>query len=64
LTARQQETLQLLSEGCSNAEIATRLSIKQPTVKSHLWHLYRKIGVRSRTAAVAWANASPVSELS
>lgn len=64
LTAREQETLQLLAEGCSNAEIATRLSIKQPTVKSHLWHLYRKIGVRSRTAAVAWANASRFSELS
>jgi len=48
----------LLGEGCSNAEIAARLLIKEPTVKSHLWQLYRKIGVRSRTAAVAWATAS------
>jgi DNA-binding NarL/FixJ family response regulator len=58
LTPREQEVLRLLTEGCSNAEIATRLSITEPTVKSHLWQLYRKIGVRSRTAAVAWATAS------
>jgi DNA-binding NarL/FixJ family response regulator len=64
LTRREEEILHLLAEGCSNAEIATRLSIKEPTVKSHLWRLYRKIGVRSRTAAVAWATASRSSELS
>ena len=64
LTPREQEILRLLAEGCSNAEIAARLSIKEPTVKSHLWRLYRKIGVGSRTAAVAWATASRFSELS
>lgn len=64
LTRREHEILQLLAEGCSNAEIATRLSIKEPTVKGHLWRLYRKIGVRSRTAAVAWSTASRFSELS
>jgi DNA-binding NarL/FixJ family response regulator len=58
LTPREHEILRLVAEGCSNAEIATRLSIKEPTVKSHLWRLYRKIGVRSRTAAVAWGNAA------
>jgi DNA-binding NarL/FixJ family response regulator len=58
LTRREQEILRLLAEGCSNTEIAARLFIKEPTVKSHLWRLYRKIGVRSRTAAVAWATAS------
>jgi DNA-binding NarL/FixJ family response regulator len=63
LTPREREVLQLLGEGCTNAEIATRLSIKEPTVKSHLSQLYRKIGVRSRTAAVAWATASRFSEL-
>jgi DNA-binding NarL/FixJ family response regulator len=56
LTRREHEILRLVAEGCSNAEIAARLSIKEPTVKSHLWRLYRKIGVRSRTAAVAWGN--------
>jgi DNA-binding NarL/FixJ family response regulator len=58
LTPREQEILRLLTEGCSNAEIAARLSIKEPTVKGHLWRLYRKIGVRSRTAAVSWASAT------
>jgi DNA-binding NarL/FixJ family response regulator len=58
LTPREQEILRLLADGWSNAEIAERLSIKEPTVKSHLWRLYRKIGVGSRTAAVAWASAS------
>jgi DNA-binding NarL/FixJ family response regulator len=62
LTPREEEILQLLTEGCSNAEIAAQLSIKEPTVKGHLWRLYRKIGVRSRTAAVSWANASRFSE--
>jgi DNA-binding NarL/FixJ family response regulator len=64
LTRRQHEILHLLAEGCSNAEIARRLSISEPTVKSHLSGLYRKVGVRSRAAAVAWATASRVSELS
>lgn len=63
LTRREHEILRLVAEGCSNAEIASRLSITEPTVKSHLWRLYRKIGVRSRTAAVAWATAAR-SELS
>jgi DNA-binding NarL/FixJ family response regulator len=64
LTRREQEILRLLAEGCSNAEIAARLRIKEPTVKGHLWRLYRKIGVRSRTAAVAWAASSRSPELS
>lgn len=63
LTRREEEVLRLLGEGCSNAEIARRLSIKEPTVKSHLWRLYRKIGVASRTAAVAWGTASGFSDL-
>ena len=62
LTPREQEILRLLVEGCSNAEIAERLAIKEPTVKSHLWRLYQKIGVGSRTAAVSWATASRLYE--
>lgn len=62
LTPREREILRLLVDGCSNADIAARLSIKEPTVKSHLWRLYQKIGVDSRTAAVSWANASRLYE--
>lgn len=64
LTSREQEILQLLTEGCSNADIAARLSIKEPTVKGHLWRLYQKIGVNSRTAAVSWATTSGFSKRS
>ncbi|HEU5243648.1 MAG TPA: response regulator transcription factor [Gaiellaceae bacterium] len=64
LTSREQEILRLLTEGCSNADIASRLSIKEPTVKGHLWRLYQKIGVNSRTAAVSWATTSKFSETS
>lgn len=60
LTPREEEILRLLSLGCSNAEIAMRLSIKEPTVKSHLGRLYRKIGVRTRTQAASWATVGRV----
>jgi DNA-binding NarL/FixJ family response regulator len=54
LTPREHQILQLLALGQSNAEIARRLSISEPTVKGHLWRLYRKIGVANRTAAARW----------
>jgi len=53
LTAREEEVLILLSKGYSNKEIADRLSIGTETVGSHLKHIYEKMHVRSRGAAVA-----------
>jgi LuxR family maltose regulon positive regulatory protein len=44
--------------GCSNQEIAERLFVTVDTVKKHLQHIYRKLGVSSRTAAIAKASAS------
>ena len=44
--------LRLLAAGRSNAEIAPDLFVEQSTVKTHLIHLYRKLGVSSRTQAV------------
>ncbi|AOS64583.1 response regulator [Actinoalloteichus hymeniacidonis] len=55
LSRREIEVLQLVADGLSNAEIARRLFLTQATVKSHLVHVYGKLGVDSRTAAVAAA---------
>lgn len=55
LTKRELEVLQLVSEGLSNQQISKRLFLSQATVKSHLVHIYAKLGVDSRTAAVAAA---------
>ncbi len=51
LTDRERETLNLLSEGKSNKEIADRLCISVETIKSHLQTIYRKLDVKSRTEA-------------
>lgn len=53
LTAREEETLLLLSKGYSNKEIADQLGLGVETVRSHLKHIYEKMHVRSRAEAVA-----------
>ena len=58
LTPREYEILRLVAQGRSNAEIANALAIAEPTVKGHLWRLYRKIGVSNRTAAARWVARS------
>ncbi|MDO5052446.1 MAG: response regulator transcription factor [Pseudoclavibacter sp.] len=55
LSPREQEVLELLAQGLSNQEICARLFLSPATVKSHLAHLYGKLEVPSRTAAVARA---------
>jgi DNA-binding CsgD family transcriptional regulator len=55
LTQRELQVLRLLAGGLSNGEIATRLSISVNTVASHIKHLYPKIKVNSRAAALAYA---------
>lgn len=52
LTPRELAALRLLANGQSNKEIATSLDISERTVKSHLAHLFEKLGVTSRTEAV------------
>lgn len=55
LTAREVEVLALLAEGGSNAGIARALGVSPHTVKTHLAHLYDKLGAARRTEAVAEA---------
>lgn len=57
LTARERETLELVARGLSNGEAAARLVVTPATVKKHLEHIYTKLGVNSRTAAIARARA-------
>ncbi|PWH05747.1 DNA-binding response regulator [Brachybacterium endophyticum] len=56
LSARESEVLRLVAEGCTNRAVARRLSIGEATVKTHLAHVYDKLGVGDRASAVrtAW----------
>lgn len=58
LSARETEVLRLVADGLSNREVARRLVVSEATVKTHLNHLYGKLGVDSRTAAVAAARVA------
>ncbi|MCC6270803.1 MAG: response regulator transcription factor [Microbacteriaceae bacterium] len=58
LSAREIEVLLLVAGGKSNREIGRELFLSEATVKSHLSHIFTKLGVSSRTGAVAEARAS------
>jgi DNA-binding NarL/FixJ family response regulator len=55
LTAREREILQLLADGMSNSDVASKLFISQETVKSHVRHILTKLEADTRTQAVAIA---------
>jgi signal transduction histidine kinase len=53
LSQRELDILELIAQGCSNREAAARLFISEATVKTHVLHIYAKLGVNDRAAAVA-----------
>lgn len=55
LTQRESEVLEQLANGLTNKEIALALGISYETVKEHVQHILRKIGVSDRTQAAVWA---------
>jgi DNA-binding NarL/FixJ family response regulator len=55
LTKRESEVLRQLALGLTNKEIAQALSISYETVKEHVQHILRKVGVSDRTQAAVWA---------
>jgi DNA-binding NarL/FixJ family response regulator len=55
LTQREGEVLRQLADGLKNKQIAEVLHISSETVKEHVQHTFRKIGVRDRTQAAVWA---------
>lgn len=55
LTRREIEVLNIVSEGRTNAEVAARLWVSEPTIKFHLSNIFRKLGVTNRTEAAHWA---------
>ena len=55
VTEREVEVLELLSQGLGNREMARALLVSEATVKSHLSHIYTKLGVDTRAGAVATA---------
>lgn len=56
LTVRQREVLELISSGNTNKEIANLLNMSEPTVRTHLTAIFKKLGVANRTQAAQKAN--------
>ena len=55
LTPREIEVLELIGTGLSNAEIADRLTLSEGTIKTHIGHVFAKLQLRDRAAAVVFA---------
>lgn len=54
LTKRERQILRLIKDGATNLDISEALEVSEHTVKSHLYNVYKKIGVRNRLEASNW----------
>lgn len=54
LTRRERQILKLIKDGATNFDISESLTVSEHTVKSHLYNVYKKIGVRNRLEASNW----------
>lgn len=57
LSARERDVLRLLARGLANKQIGRELGIAERTVKVHVGHVFRQLGVADRTSAALWARA-------
>jgi DNA-binding CsgD family transcriptional regulator len=60
LSVAELQVLRLVAVGATNQDVAVRLGVSQATVRKHLEHVYRKLGVTNRTAAAAQVTAASV----
>ncbi len=63
LSARETEVVRLMASGATNKEIAAQLNIGESTVKTHVIHLFNKLGVKDRTGAVMAAARRGIVEI-
>ena len=63
LTSRESEVLTLLTEGASNAQIASALFVSVETVRSHVKQVYRKLGVHTRSQATSLVLRAPATAM-
>jgi DNA-binding CsgD family transcriptional regulator len=60
LTSREIEVLHMIAKGATNNEISDHLAISPHTVKSHVVHIFNKLGVNDRTQAAVWATRNKI----
>jgi len=60
LTEREQDILSLISGGLQNIEIANQLSLSPHTVKTHLYNVYKKLGIKNRSQAARWVQINGI----
>ena len=58
LSVRELQVLRLLAKGLANKQIGRALGITERTVKVHVGHVFRRLGVTDRTSAAIWARAN------